>query len=310
MHRILVTEPEYLSEEALGVLRSVGDVTAKRVSRKELEHIIRDVDVIFVRVDTKLDARMLELAGRLKLIASVTTGLNHIDLEAAKKKGIKVINLHGTHTVPTAEHTMALILALSRNIPWAYDNIRQGRWERYKFIGKLLNGKTLGIIGMGRIGSQVARYAKAFGMRVVAYDPYVKSSEVAMMESLDKLLREADVITIHTMLTHETRGMIGQKQLAEMKRDALIINTARGEIIDIPSLLSALESGRIAGAALDVFANEPVEDENDLLVKFAREHRNLIITPHLGASTKESVREANLEMAMAVRKELGAGANG
>ncbi len=212
MHRILVTEPEYLSEEALGVLRSVGDVTAKRVSRKELEHIIRDVDVIFVRVDTKLDARMLELAGRLKLIASVTTGLNHIDLEAAKKKGIKVINLHGTHTVPTAEHTMALILALSRNIPWAYDNIRQGRWERYKFIGKLLNGKTLGIIGMGRIGSQVARYAKAFGMRVVAYDPYVKSSEVAMMESLDKLLREADVITIHTMLTHETRGMIGQQE--------------------------------------------------------------------------------------------------
>ncbi len=304
MHEILVTEPEYLDNDAIEALEKIGHVTAKRMPRAELERIIPQIDVLFIRVDTKVDAALMEKAKNLKIVGSVTTGLNHVDLDYAAKHGIKVVNLHGTHTISTAQHAFALLLSLCRNIPWAYDNLRAGRWERYKFIGTELEGKTLGIIGVGRIGSQVATYAKTFGMKTVAYDPYAKPGEVPLVGSVDELLKQADVVTIHAMLTNETRGLIGAKQLAEMKKGALLINTARAEIVDQAALLQALDSGQLGGAAFDVFIKEPVESKEDPMVKYAIDHKNLIITPHIGASTKEAAHAACLEIAGSIEKEL------
>ncbi len=304
MHEILVTEPEYLDNDAREALGRIGHVTAKRMSRNELEQIIPKIDVLFIRIDTAVDAALIDKAKNLKIIGSVTTGLNHIDMDYAGKRGITVVNLHGTHTISTAQHTFALMLALCRNIPWAYDNIRAGRWERYKFIGTELEGKTLGVVGIGRIGSQVAAYAKAFGMKTVAYDPYAKPGDVPLVDSLDKLLAQADIVTIHAMLTDETQGLMGAKQFARMKKGALLVNTARAEIVDQAALLQALGSGQLGGAAFDVFAKEPVENIEDPMVKYAIGHRNLILTPHIGASTKEAAHAACLEIAGSIEKAL------
>lgn len=304
MYEILVTEPEYLDADGKKALDKIGHVTAKRLTRMELEQIIPDMDIIFIRVDTTVDAELMKKARKLRIIGSVTTGLNHVDIEFAKKRGIKVLNLHGTHTVPTAQHTFALMLSLCRNIPWAFDNIRQGKWERYKFIGTQLDGKTLGIVGLGRIGSQMAAYAKAFGMNVKAYDPYVKKADVELVDSLDKLLAEADVVTIHAMLTKETGGLIGARQFEKMKKGAFLLNTARAEIVNQKDLLHALESGKLAGAAFDVFMKEPISDMAEPMVKYACEHKNLILTPHIGASTREAAHAASMEIAGQIAEEL------
>lgn len=305
MYKILILEPEYFDDEARRILGKVGRVYAKRMSRNELEKRIGGADVIIVRIETHLDRELLMRAKRLKLIGSATTGLDHIDTDFARKAGIRILNLHGTHTIPTAEHTVALMLSLSRRIPWAHASMSSGRWDRYRFIGIELHGRTLGIVGLGRIGKAVARYANAFGMKVLYYDPYVGSSALARKVTLRKLLEESDVVSVHAMLTRSDRNIISARQMRFMKRGALLINTARGMIVNEHDLVKALAEGTIAGAALDVFSEEPLADRNNLVVAYARTHQNLIITPHIGASTREAAHNAGVEVAKAVADELG-----
>lgn len=303
MVNILVADPEYFTQEAVEALKGVGNVTLKRMSRKELLENAQGFDVLVVRVDTKVDRKLLEKAKRLRLIVSATTGLNHIDVDYAKGKGIKVINFQGTHTLPTAEHTMALILGLCRKVPFAFENMKKGKWERHKFIGDSLDGKTLGIIGFGRIGQQVGQCAKAFGMKIIAFDPYVKSSDVEMVP-LDVLLKKSDIVTIHAILTKETENMIGSKQFGMMKKGAMIINVARGGIIDNTTLLKALNDGKISGAALDVYANEPICGDDLRLIEYTKSDSNLLLTPHIAALTKEAIKEASLEIASQIKKHF------
>lgn len=305
MTEILVAAPEYLHPDAKAILEGAGNVTARRLSRAELERAIGKFDAVIVRVDTQLDAALLSKAHRLRLIGSVTTGVNHIDSGYAASMGIRVISLSGAHTVPTAEYSMALILSLCRRIPWAYESIKQGRWERHRFIGTELSGKTLGIVGIGKIGARLSEYAKAFGMEVIAFDPYAgPAAGIEMVKTIDGLLERSDIVSIHCMLTDETRGMIDGRRLSLLRRGAYLVNAARAEIVDTRALLEALGSGTLAGAALDVFETEPLEDASGPLVRYALEHDNLLLTPHLGASTEEAVRAGSVEIARKVAGEL------
>ena len=302
--KILVTEPEYFDDKAIRMLSRQGTVVAKRLTYKELSNIISEVDAILVRIETYLDRAMLRRAKKLRVIGSATTGLNHIDVKYALEHGIEVISLHGTHTVPTAEHTLALMLSLCRKIPWAHAALLRGEWQRYRFIGTQLSGKTLGIIGFGRIGSQVAKYAESLGMHVIFYDPYVKpKSGKAISVPLRRLLAGSDIITIHAALTKETRNMISAAEFRAMKRSALLVNTARGEIVDQEALISALANHKIAGAAEDVFPKEPMEGRGRLQA-YAKTHGNLIITPHISASADDAVHAAGVEIAGKVCKVL------
>ncbi|HLD56947.1 MAG TPA: hydroxyacid dehydrogenase [archaeon] len=302
MVSILVTEPEYFDRETIDVLKSVGTVTARRLAKEELVKEIENVDILVCRIETQVDKAVLDAAKKLKIIGSATTGLNHIDLEYAKQKGVQIINLSGTHTTSTAEYTFSLILALSKRIPWAFENLSNGIWERHKFFGHTLHGKTLGVIGYGKIGRQVASYAKALGMNIIAFDPYVKSADIRLV-SLEDLLKESDVITIHAMLTKETENLIGEQQFKLMKESAIIVNAARGQIVNSEALINALKEKLILGAAQDVFVQEPLSP-TDSLIKFAKENSNLLITPHIAATTYEAAHEAGLEIATKVKEEL------
>lgn len=298
MYKVLVTEPEYFGEDSIKILKKIGRVRAERLTPKQLSQEIRDIDVLIVRIETHLDKTLLGKAKKLKVIGSATTGLDHIDVECAKKLGIEVINLHGTHTVSTAEHTFALMLSLARKIPWAFESIKEGKWQRYKFFGTQLEGKTLGIVGLGRIGSKVASYASSFGMRVVAYDPYVSSPNVRMV-SLNELLKSSDVITVNALLTKETENLISYNQFKLAKKGALMINTSRGRIVNEKALLASLKSKRLGGAALDVYDEEP--RVSSIMLAYAVKNENLLLTPHLGASTNEAIRMAGVEIATNVR---------
>lgn len=304
MMKILVLEPQYFDAASIKKLKTIGVVTAKRMKRNELLKEVKDFDILVVRIETKLDKELLSRAPRLKAIGSATTGLNHIDVGYAKKRNIAIFNLHGAHTIPTAQHTMALMLSLTRNIPWAHISLSRGEWKRYRFIGTQLDGKTLGIIGLGKIGSTVCEYAKAFGMNVIYYDPYV-DSKAARRVSLNTLLRSSDIITIHAALNRTSSNELNKKEISLIKRGAYLINTARAEIIDYRSMLKALKSGRLAGAAMDVFMHEPISDHEKALLEYAKRNANLIITPHLGASTKEAMHHAGMEIACDLAKAFG-----
>ncbi len=302
MPNILITEPEYFDWEAIEILKSVGSVTTKRLTKQELTKEIENIDVLVCRIETQVDKTVLDAAKKLKIIGSATTGLNHIDVEYAKQKGVKIINLSGTHTTSTAEYTFSLILTLAKRIPWAFESLRNGKWERHKFFGHTLHGKTLGIIGYGKIGRQVAEFAKAFGMNIIAFDPYVKSADIRLV-SLEDLLKESDVVTIHAMLTKETENLIGEEQFKLMKKDAILVNAARGQIVNSAALINALKNGLILGAAQDVFTEEPLPP-TDQLIKYAKDHNNLLITPHIAATTYEASHEAGLEIATRITQEL------
>ncbi len=301
---ILVNNPEYFDKYAIKILSSIGNVTAKNIDYDELLEKISIFDIIIIRVDTKITKQLLDKAKKLRLIGSATTGLNHIDTKYAKEKGIRIISLHGTHTISTAQHTMALIFSLSRKIPWAFENLKKGKWDRHKFIGTQLNGKIIGIIGLGRIGSQVAKYSKAFGMNVIAYDPFIKKSNLATLVTLNYLLKNSDIVSLHPSLTNKTKNMIQLKEFKLMKKTAFLINTSRGEILDSDALLLSLKKCIISGAALDVFIDEPLLGKNNIFVKYALRNKNLLITPHIGASTKEAVHAAGIEIANNIKKEL------
>ncbi len=257
------------------------------LSPTELKSCIASYEGIIVRSATKLTADVLAAADRLRFIVRAGAGVDNIDLAAAGAKGITVMNTPGANSIAAAEHTFALLLALCRNVVPADGSVREGNWERKRYAGTQLAGKTLGIIGLGRVGKEVAKRALAFDMKVIAYDPYISAEKLAresveLVRKLGEFLSRADFITLHIPRTDETRGMIGRREFALMKPGVRIVNCARGGIISEEALAEALEEGKVAGAALDVFEKEPPGDS--LLLKFAQ----VVATPHLGASTSEA----------------------
>jgi D-3-phosphoglycerate dehydrogenase len=304
MIKVLVSDA--LSEEGLKVFKESKELTVDvktDLKPDALKEIIKDYDALVVRSATKVTKDVIQAAKKLKVIGRAGVGLDNVDLEAATQKGIIVMNTPAGNTISTAEHTFSMILSLSRNIPQANASTKKGEWKRSKFMGVEVYGKTLGIVGFGRIGSEVAKRALSFGMKILAYDPFL-SAEVAEsigveIAELKKVLQEADYITVHTPLTDETRHMISDKEFALMKKGVRVINCARGGIIDEAALVKALKEQKVAGAAMDVFENEPLSAENELL-----KLDNVVITPHLGASTEEAQVNVAIEVAEIVRDAL------
>lgn len=264
-------------------------------------------DAFVGRSATRLPADVLEAAPRLRIVGRAGVGVDNIAMDAATARGIAVINAPAGNTVAVAELVFGGIIALMRHIPRATAGMHAGRWERADLMGSELKGRTLGIVGLGRIGSEVAVRAHAFGMRVIAHDPYIASDRfqalrVVAMPSLDALLAECDVLTLHTPLTPETTGLVGRRELARLSPDALVLNYARGGIVDEAALVAALRAGHLRGAALDAFPAEPVTGDHPL-----REVPNLLLTPHLGASTLEAQRNVAVDVCAAVRDALLAG---
>ena len=300
--KVLVTEK--LSEAGLELLRKDFQVDERvELAREGLAAEIAPYDALIVRSQTQVTAEIVEAGQNLKVIARAGIGLDNVDVEAATRRGVMVVNAPQSNIVSAAEHTIALLLAQARNIPLANASLKAGAWERSKFQGVELQGKTLGVVGIGRVGGLVATRAAAFGMRVIAFDPYVpkeraKEMGVELMPTLEALLVQADFITIHLPRTPDTEGLIGERELSLVKEGARLVNTARGGIVDEAALAKALEDGRLAGASLDVFTAEPTT-ESPL---FGLDQ--VVVTPHLGASTTEAQDKAGTTVAEMVRLAL------
>jgi D-3-phosphoglycerate dehydrogenase len=293
--KVLVSDN--LSQKGIEILKKAGlDVEVKTgMKPDELAENIGNYHGLVVRSATKVTSKIIDAASNLRVIGRAGSGLDNVDITAATKKGIVVMNTPGGNTITTAEHTMALMFALARQIPQATASIKQGKWEKKKFMGVELFNKTLGVVGIGNIGSQVAKRSQAFAMNVIAYDPFLSEEKAKAMGvekvNLEELFRRSDFITIHTPITAETRNMINKETINKMKDGVRIINCARGGIINEKDLYDALVEGKVAGAALDVFEKEPPEN-NPLLTL-----DNVISTPHLGAATKEA--QENVAIAIA-----------
>src|SRR5216117_2463603 len=281
------------------------DITVKTgLSEKELIEVIPTFSALIVRSQTRITADILNAGTKLRVVGRAGVGVDNVDVETATRRGIVVLNAPGGNTVSTAEHAFSLLLAVARKIPHADANVRSKNWDKKNFEGVELYNKTLGVIGMGRIGSELSRRAIAFGMRVIAYDPYLsaaraRSLQVELVEELDDLLANADFISLHTPLTNETRHLLDTARISKTKPGVRIINCARGGLIDEAALTSALQDGHIAAAALDVFEIEPLPDDSRL-----RAAPNLILTPHLGASTAEAQESVGIEIAQSIRAAL------
>ena len=293
--RILVADP--IAEEGLSLLRQHGEVVVRpHKSPEELRALIGEYDALVVRSETRVTADLIAAGQRLQVIGRAGVGVDNIDVEAATDRGIVVVNAPEGNTISAAEHTIALMLALARHVPQANAALQAGRWQREPYLGVELRGKVLGIVGLGRVGSEVARRARSFEMRLLAHDPYISTDHFRILGvepvSLDKLLEEADFVTVCTSLTSTARGLMGPSELARMKPTARLINASRGGVIDEAALYDALRDGRIAGAALDVFQAEPLSPESPLLGL-----PNLITTPHLGGSTVEAQTSVAVDVA-------------
>jgi D-3-phosphoglycerate dehydrogenase len=304
MIKILVSDP--LSEEGLKILKDVKEFQVDvntELKPDALKEIIKDYDALAVRSATKVTKDIINAGSKLKVIGRAGVGLDNVDLDAATAKGIIVMNTPAGNTISTAEHTFSMILALSRNIAQANASMKKGEWKRSKFMGVELYSKVLGIVGFGRIGKEVATRALSFGMRVLAYDPFL-SKEVAESLGVDvvelkEIFEKADYITVHTPLTDETKHMISTAQFAMMKKGVRLINCARGGIIDEAALAAAIKEGKVAGAAIDVFEQEPLPAESEL-----GKLDNVVCTPHLGASTEEAQVNVAIEVAEIIRDAL------
>jgi len=306
MIRILNAEPDDYFPEARKVLLQLGELTETKLSRADLLDRISTYDVLIVRLAHQVDRKLLDEGKNLKAVVSATTGLDHIDLDYAANKGVAVLSLRGEvnflRTVSaTAEHTWALLLALLRRVPSAFDAVRQGQWDRDAFRGHELDGKHLGIWGLGRVGEKVSRFGLAFGMQVLAYDPYVQSSPyvVEYCNDLTDFLHRSDVLSLHLPLNTETTCLLNTQKLSHLPRGAILVNTSRGEIVDEEALVDALDTGHLAGAAIDVVTHERCTQKrlNSPLLSYARTHNNLLITPHIGGATFESMAKTELFMA-------------
>jgi D-3-phosphoglycerate dehydrogenase len=303
--RVLVTDE--VDPEGLAHLRSHPDIEVHEKPTRPLAEVIAEIgeyDAFVGRSATRVTRELLQAGDRLKVIGRAGVGVDNIDLPTATELGIAVINAPGGNTVSVAELAFGVLLSLVRNIHTAVESMKGGRWDRSRLGGSELRGRTLAIIGLGRIGTEMARRARAFGMTMVAFDPYVPPGRfeelgVERMERLSDALDRADVLTVHTPLTAETIGMIGAPELARLGRGAIVLNLARGGIVAEDALSDALASGRVAGAALDVFTAEPLAADHPL-----RAVPNLILTPHLGASTTDAQRSVSIEACSSVRDAL------
>jgi D-3-phosphoglycerate dehydrogenase / 2-oxoglutarate reductase len=307
MARILVVEP--VARPAVDLLASAHETEVRLgLTRDDLLGLLAEGggwDALVVRSQTRVDAELLAAAEpRLSVVGVASVGIDRIDVEAATRAGVMVVNAPTGNTIAAAEHTMALMLALLRHLPTADTSVRAGEWERGRFTGRELRGRTLGVIGLGKIGKAVARRAAGFEMRVLANDPYLTEEQAAehgaKLVGLAELLHRADIITVHTPLTPQTRGLLGRAQLEATKPGAFVLNVARGGIVDERALADALASGHLAGAAVDVYSAEPMAADNPL-----RSAPNLVLTPHLGASTAEAQDRVGIEMAEQVVMALG-----
>jgi len=311
--RLLNIEPLNYSPKAKKILGEFAVVHEKALARRGLEKEIGKYEILITRLGHHIHAGLLGRAKRLKVIGTATTGLDHIDLVAASELGIKVISLRGEYEflegiTATAEHAFALALALCRKIPFAMNSVMQGKWNRDEFRGVQMKGKTLGILGYGRLGRMMARYGKEFGMRIIASDRR-PTKDGTKRVPLARLLKESDILTVHLPFNEETRGMLGRKELFSMKKGACLINTSRGGVLDEKALLQALERGHLGGAALDVISGElsPEGVSGHPLVKYASRHSNLIITPHIGGATADSMEETEIFIAKKLREYFSQG---
>lgn len=318
--KLLNAEPDGYDARARSILEEVAVVTEQALDRAGLLREIRSFDILIVRLGHEVDAELLKKAPRLKIVASATTGLDHVDVAAAAAAGVTVLSLKGEtdfleNVTATAEHAWGLLLSLVRRLPAAHADVLAGHWRRDLFIGRELKGKTLGVIGYGRLGRKVASYGMAFGMTVLANDPQAdpKAHPEARFLALKEVLAGADAVSLHVPLDGTTAGLIGRTQLAAMKPGAVLINTSRGGVIDEAALLDALESGALAGAALDVLSGEENARRgkgswpaNDPLVRYAALHDNLVLTPHVGGATSDSMAAAEIFMARKIARQIAA----
>lgn len=297
--KIIICDP--VSPQGIALLQQRPEfnvvVLPKRLAEPELIEVVADATALVVRSETKVTAKVIAAAKQLKVVGRAGVGVDNVDIQAATQHGVVVMNTPGGNTVTTAELTFTMLLSLARKVPQAHATMVAGKWDRKLFQGVELQGKTLGILGMGRIGTEVAKRALAFGMKVVAYDPYLteeraKAIGAEFATQADHVYREADFITVHMPVTPETKHMLNAAAFAKMKPGVRIVNCARGEIVAEADLLAALESNKVAGAALDVFAVEPLPADHPY-----RKQPNLILTPHLGASTAEAQEKCGIEVA-------------
>ena len=309
---ILIAESQDYSRTAYQILCKLGRVTEKNLTQEELPAYLSTCEILIVRLGLKITKEVINAAPNLQYIASATTGTDHIDVQAAARKGIEIVCLKGEtdflENIPsTAEHTWGLLLSLLRHIPQANEHVRNGGWDRQKFRGNNLSGKKLGILGLGRVGRQVARYALAFGCEVAAFDPnieYWPNNKISQFQSPTDLLRWCDILCIHIPLNKQTHQFLNKNILSQIKRGALVINTSRSGVWDEVGLVELLESDKIAGVATDVVLNEQdatIRSQGPLL-QYARHHDNIIITPHIAGATFESMERTEIFIAERLTK--------
>ncbi len=308
MSNLKVFVADDVNDEKLAPLREAGFTVEKviKLSFEQLAEKIRDADGIIVRSATRITGDLMDQAKKLRVIGRAGVGVDNIDVKAATERGIVVMNAPDGNTVTTAEHTIALLVSMARNVPQAHALLQSGVWDKKKFVGVELSGKILGIIGLGRIGKHVAKIAKGFGLNILAFDPFVSNEQARDLGievgTLEDVFRKADFITIHTPVTGDTRGIIGKDAFSKIKKGVRVINCARGGLVDEVALLEAIENGTVAGAALDVFETEPLPNDSPLL-----NNPKIITTPHLGASTTEAQEGVALTVAEQMRDYLLSG---
>jgi len=309
--RVLIVEPDRYPERAKEILHKVADVRIN--DGPDLKETLGDTDAVVVRLKYLWNKQLLARAPQLKAIATATTGLDHIDLQLAESRGVTVLSLKGETeflktVTATAEHTWGLLLALIRHIPQAHRSVVNRSWERDRFFGTELQGRTLGIVGLGRIGQMVARYGLAFRMKVIAYDRSQKEwvQGVEKAKSLMEVLLKSNVLSIHVPLTKENEKLIGPGEFAALKPGAIVLNTSRGAVLDEDSLLAGLISGRLGGAALDVIQDEykAKSELREQIINYAATHSNLLLTPHIGGATHDSLERVEVFMAEKLRRFL------
>ncbi|QEY33157.1 phosphoglycerate dehydrogenase [Synechococcus sp. RSCCF101] len=303
MTKVLVSDP--IDQAGIDILSQVAQVDVRTgLSADQLKEVIGEYDGLMIRSGTQVTADILEAAGSLRIIGRAGVGVDNVDVPAATQRGVLVVNSPEGNTVAAAEHALALMLGLSRHVAQAHASMRSGGWDRKKYVGNELYKKTLGIIGLGKIGSHVARVARAMGMDLLAYDPFISAERAQQMQvrltDLDRVFAEADYITLHLPRTPETENLVNAELLRSMKPSARIVNCARGGIVDEAALAEAVRSGVIAGAAIDVFASEPLDPASPL--RGVEEH--LLLTPHLGASTAEAQENVAIDVAEQIRDVL------
>ncbi len=315
----LITESHNYSKEAIRIYKSLGKVfTLKEIKGNPLieKRVLKGTNILVVRNLTQVDRRFIDSLPSLMVVASPTTGLNHIDVEYLKKKNIKLITLRGRKSflkniTSTAEHTIGLIISLYSHIPWSFDEVKRGKWPRDEFIGNQLKDKTIGILGYGRLGKIVKRYAKALGMKVITYDPHVSAEKIRKdgveRVGMEELFRRSDIVSLHVLLTPETYDLVKLKHLRMMKNSAILINTSRGEIIEKDALFKSLKNKLIKGAAIDVMRDEKKDGSHlrkDPLHSYSKNNKNLLITSHLGGVSFEAMEATEDFIARLVKLKL------